>query len=160
MLSNYVEADKQGLQRRVDGCALFSNMASAVGYKVVLIQDYLHSTFHIFVFSHVLLEVIIRTSNSKNVLFIKNRFKIIINSKCEISEFSLLSTLWVALEDVFSLAFYHLSRRFKDDEKLLHFIMTNTNNRFAISFDLGYVLHRWNAEKVAWRKQMPAPLRR
>ena len=58
----------------------FLNMTSAVGHKIL---DYLQSTFHIFLFSPVLLEVLIRTSNSKNVLFIQSRFTIIISSKCE-----------------------------------------------------------------------------
>ena len=48
----------------------FLKMTAAVGHKVVLIPDYLQSTFDIVVFSHVLLEVLIGTSNSKNVLFI------------------------------------------------------------------------------------------
>ena len=61
-------ADKQGLQRGGGGCALFSQYD--MSHKVVLIPDYLQSTFHIFVFSSVLFEVLTHTLNSKNVLFI------------------------------------------------------------------------------------------
>ena len=32
-----------------------------------------------------------------------------------------------------------------EDEKLLHFIMTKTGNRFVISLNVGYVLHHCNA---------------
>ena len=42
-------------------------------------------------------------------------------------------------------------RRFQDvleDEKLLSFIITKTDNRFGISLDLGYVQHHCNAEKL------------
>ena len=60
----------------------FLNMTSAVAHTVLLISDYLQSTFHKFVFSHVLL--LTRTSNSYNVLFIQNHFRINISSKCEI----------------------------------------------------------------------------
>ena len=52
-------ADRQGLQTRVGGCALFSQYD--IIHKVVLISDYLYSTFHIFVLSHDLLEVLTRT---------------------------------------------------------------------------------------------------
>ena len=44
----------------------FLNITSALGRKVVLIPDYLHSPFHIFAFYHVVLEVLRRTSSSKN----------------------------------------------------------------------------------------------
>ena len=70
MLYNYWDVDKQGLQRRVGDVLCFLKMTAAVGHKVVLIPDYLQSTFNLVVFSHVLLEVLIGTSNSKNVLFI------------------------------------------------------------------------------------------
>ena len=58
----------------------FLNMTLAVGHKVVLIPDYLPSTFHIFVFPQVLIEALISTSNSKNVLSNWNCF----NQNCEI----------------------------------------------------------------------------
>ena len=69
---------------KLEDVLCFPNMTSAVDHTVILIPDYLHSTFHIFVFLNVLLQVLTCTSNSKNVLFIQNRFIIIINSKCEI----------------------------------------------------------------------------
>ena len=72
----------------------FLNKTSAVGHRVVVIPDYFYSTFHLPVFSHVLLELLSRTSNSKNVLFIQNRFKIIICSKCEIHKIHKTQTIF------------------------------------------------------------------
>ena len=74
----------------------FPNMTSAVGHKVVLIPDYLHSTFHVFVFSHDLLRMcylyMIRCAiwhhlhNFKNVKFIRfarpKRDYVISTKKC------------------------------------------------------------------------------
>ena len=61
--------DKQGLQRRAGGCALLFNITSAVGHKVVLIPDFF-TPLSMYSYFSVLLEVLTRTSNSKNVLFI------------------------------------------------------------------------------------------
>ena len=88
--------DKKGLQRRVGGCALFSQHEISLGHKVVLIPDYLHSTFHVFVFSHDLLRMcylyMIRCAiwhhlyNFKNVKFIRftrpKRDYVISTKKC------------------------------------------------------------------------------
>ena len=63
------QTNKDYKEKLVDGVCFFK-MTSAMGRKVVLIADYLHFPFHIFVFSHVLLEVLRRTSNFKGVLFI------------------------------------------------------------------------------------------
>ena len=49
-------AEKQDYKELVD-VLCFLNMTLAVNHNVVLIPDYLHSTFHIFVFSHVLLRI-------------------------------------------------------------------------------------------------------
>ena len=43
-------ADKQGLKKELVDALCFFNMTSAVVHRVVLIPDYLHSTFHIFFF--------------------------------------------------------------------------------------------------------------
>ena len=72
----------------------FLNMASPVGYKVVSIPDCLHSSFHTFVFSYVLLEVLRPNSNSKNMLFIQNRFRIIVSLEYEIHKIHKTQTKW------------------------------------------------------------------
>ena len=56
--------------------------------------------------------------------------------------FVLMKTCWRRLEDVFSVASFHLSRRLidiLDYEKLLRIIITKTENRFVILLDFGYV---------------------
>ena len=50
IIQNYMVADKQGLKKELVDALCFFNMTSAVVHKVVLIPDYLHSTFHIFFF--------------------------------------------------------------------------------------------------------------
>ena len=63
------ETNKDHKEEFVD-VLCFLNVTSAVSHKVVFIPDYLQSFFDIFGFSHVFLEVFIRTSNSRNMLFI------------------------------------------------------------------------------------------
>ena len=79
----------------------FLNMASPVGYKVVPIPDCFHSPFHIFVFSYVLLEVLRPNSNSKNMLFIQNRFRIIVSLEYEIHKIHKTQTKWIILTKKF-----------------------------------------------------------
>ena len=71
--------------RKTPNTNSFHAVTSAEGHKVVLIPYCLQPTFHIFIFSHVILEVLICTSSSKNVLFIRNCFRIIVSSKCEMN---------------------------------------------------------------------------
>ena len=61
--------------------------------------------------------------------------------------FVLMKTCWRRLEDVFSVASFHLSRRLidiLDYEKSLRIIITKTENRFVILLDFGYVLYHFN----------------
>ena len=83
----------------------FLNMTSAVGHKVVLIPDYLHSTFHIFEFSHVLLREcylsriiseLLSAQNAKLTRFTRPKQNYAFLQKSaykDFGEFSLLSAL-------------------------------------------------------------------
>ena len=60
-----------------------------------------------------------------------------------------LKTSWKLFVNIFSVTIIRLRRRLKDvleEEKLLRFIMTKTDNHFVMSLDFVYVLHFHNAE--------------
>ena len=62
--------------------------------------------------------------------------------------FVLVKMSWRRREDVDSIAIIYL-QDVLEDEMLLRFFMTKTDNRFVIPLDFGYVQHHYNA-KGSW----------